>query len=124
MNPATRLSFEPCLRTPDDSASASEPSLSADYVQRIAALSKLRLAPDQLDSARRDLSAIVTYFERLKELNLKDIDPLVHVGDSTNRLDDDTPGETLPLSALLAMAPDSHAPFVKVPKVLGDGAGA
>jgi aspartyl-tRNA(Asn)/glutamyl-tRNA(Gln) amidotransferase subunit C len=96
--------------------------LSLDDVRKVARLARLAIPDAELESYRSRLSAVLGYFERLRELNLDGVEPLSHPLDATNRLDDDTPGPTLPTSVLMDMAPDTMPPFLKVPKVLGEGA--
>lgn len=98
--------------------------LSADYVRKVARLARLAPTDAQVETYRTQLSAVITYMERLKSLDLAGIEPLTSVGDFTNRLDADAPGPTLPNSALMKMAPDRAEPFIKVPKVLDEGGGA
>jgi|GEM_PF-215827 len=103
---------------PDDA------QFSADYVRKVARLSRLALTDAEVDAYRTKLSAVVTYIERLRALDLSGIEPLANVADTVNRFRDDVPGPTLPNAAFMRMAPDTLPPFIKVPKVLGDGGGA
>ncbi|MFM9995838.1 MAG: Asp-tRNA(Asn)/Glu-tRNA(Gln) amidotransferase subunit GatC [Phycisphaerales bacterium] len=101
-------------------------ALSASEVRKVAKLSRLALTDDQVEVYRGQLAAVLKYVERLRKVDLTGpggaaIEPLVHVGDATNRLDDDAPGQTLPTQTLMKMAPESLPPFVKVPRVMGDG---
>lgn len=94
------------------------------HLQRLATLARLTLRDDEAARLRASLGALVGYVERLRSLDLAGIEPLTRIGDEANRLDPDTPGPTLPLDALRAIAPDMHGDFIRVPKVLGDGGGA
>ncbi len=98
--------------------------LSPDYVRRIAKLSRLSLTDEQVEQYSARMSAVLGYMDRLRELKLDDVEPMANVGGTTNRLDEDTPGPTLSNEALMKIAPDTMPPFVKVPKVLGEGGGA
>lgn len=95
--------------------------LTADEVRKVSRLSRLALTDAQVEQYRAQLSAVLGYVDRLRGLDLAGVEPMAHVGEIVNRLDDDTPGPTLTNEALLAMAPDAMPPFVKVPKVIGDG---
>ncbi|MBS0190693.1 MAG: Asp-tRNA(Asn)/Glu-tRNA(Gln) amidotransferase subunit GatC [Phycisphaerales bacterium] len=99
-------------------------TLSNDYVRKVAKLSRLNLTDEQVRQYGAQMSAVLGYMNRLRELDLEGTEPMANVGGTTNRLDEDVPGQTLPNAALMKIAPDSMAPFVKVPKVLGDGGGA
>lgn len=98
--------------------------LSADYVRKVARLARLAPTDAQVETYRTQLSAIITYMERLKGVDLTGVDPLTNVGDISNRMDEDVPGPVLPNEALMKMAPENMPPFVKVPKVLDEGGGA
>lgn len=95
--------------------------LSAEDVKKVAALARLAIADDQVEPMRQKMAAVLGYVEKLQELDLEGVEPLVHVGDEVNRLADDEPGETLSNEALMKMAPDADPPFIAVPKVLGGG---
>ena len=96
--------------------------LSAADVQRIARLARLSLADAQVEAERTRLAAVLGYMERLRELDLTGIEPLASPLDAPAALRADEPGPTLPTSALMAMAPETVEPFVRVPKVIGEGA--
>jgi aspartyl-tRNA(Asn)/glutamyl-tRNA(Gln) amidotransferase subunit C len=98
--------------------------LSADYIRKVARLSRLEVSDAEVPELQARLSAVVTYVDRLRALDLEGVEPLANVGETVNRLADDTPGPTLPADVLLRMAPDAMPPYIKVPKVLDEGGGA
>lgn len=102
---------------------SSSPGISAAEVLRIARLARLEIAPDRAEALSHDLAQVVTYVDRLRELDLANVEPMTHVGDAANRLAPDEPGRTLATDALTRMAPEHDGPFVKVPKVLDDHGG-
>ncbi len=89
-------------------------------VRRIARLARLELTDEQVASFSTRLGATLGYIERLRELDLENVEPLTNPLDQTNRMDDDVVGATLDTEALMKIAPEKMPPFVKVPKVLGD----
>jgi aspartyl-tRNA(Asn)/glutamyl-tRNA(Gln) amidotransferase subunit C len=96
--------------------------LSLDEVRRIARLSRLELSQERLAQCATRLSALLEYVRRMGELDLSGVEPLPHVGEETGRMDEDEPGEVLPVETLMRMAPDPMPPFFKVPKVLDEEA--
>ena len=105
-------------------SSPSEP-LTREHVERIARLSRLALEPERVEAYRTSLSAIVAYVDRLRTLDVRGVEPLTNPADVRNRVAPDEPGPTLPTEALVAMAPASMPPFVRIPKVIdGSGGGA
>lgn len=106
------------------SASDRQPeALSLQAVHKVAKLARLRPTPEQAERYRGQLSSILTYIDRLRALNLDGVEPMASPLDSASPLGADKPGPTLPTSALMKIAPDTMPPFIKVPKVLGDGGG-
>lgn len=99
--------------------------LSADDVRKVAALARLELSEEQVELYRGQLDAVLGYVERLRDLNLDGVDPMTHVvgeaGEAGNRLDLDEPRQPLPNEALMRMAPEKVQPFLRVPRVLGEG---
>lgn len=98
--------------------------LSAEAVRKVAVLSRLSLTDAEVSQYQTQLGTVLTYIERLRELDLTGVEPLAHVGELINRLRDDTPGPTLSNEQAMALAPESLGEFYKVPRVLGDGGGA
>jgi aspartyl-tRNA(Asn)/glutamyl-tRNA(Gln) amidotransferase subunit C len=98
--------------------------LSPDEVRKVARLARLDLPADRVEAMRSQLDAVLGYVARLRELDLAGVEPLTNVADAVNRLDPDEPGPTLPTDVLMKMAPAAEPPFIKVPKVIDEGAGA
>jgi aspartyl-tRNA(Asn)/glutamyl-tRNA(Gln) amidotransferase subunit C len=98
--------------------------LSADYIRKVARLSRLEVSDAEIPELQVRLSAVVTYIDRLRKLDLGGVEPLANVAEVTNRLDEDVPGPVLQNDQLMRMAPDAMPPFIKVPKVLDEGGGA
>jgi len=101
-----------------------EHPISIEHVRKIAALSRLAITDDEAAAYQHDLAKVLGYIDRLSQLDLSGVEPLVNVGDVRDRTRPDEPGPTLPTRTLLGMAPESFEQFVKIPKVQGDGGGA
>lgn len=101
-----------------------KPNLTADDVRKVARLARLAIPEDQIEDHRARLGAILGYVDRLRTLDLSGVEPLAHVGEEPHRLRPDEPGPALPTETLMAMSPDTMHPFVRIPKVLGEGGGA
>jgi len=81
--------------------------LSLKEVDHIASLARLELTSEEKDLYRDQLSAIVDYIDRLKELEIEDIPPMSgmsQAGESHLRLDE--PQSGLERESLLANAPE------------------
>ena len=87
-------------------------------VEHIAKLSRIALAPGELETFPRQLGAILGYVETLKELDVTKVEPLVHPGDLRNVFRDDVPKPGLSNDDAVGNAPEKEGPFFKVPRVI------
>ena len=99
-------------------------ALTAAQVRKVASLAKLELGDAEVERLRGELGAILGYAQRLQGLKLDDVEPLATPLGMTGPMAEDVVSGVLASEALHAMAPAMDGPFVKVPKVLGDGGGA
>ena len=95
----------------------------AQLVDVAARLARLELTEANIEQYRAQLGAVLGYFQRLQTLDLEGVEPMSHVigadaDETMNRLELDEEREPLPNEALMRMAPDRAAPFIRVPKVL------
>ena len=95
-----------------------------DALVHAAQLAHLDTDPARLDALCADIERVLGHVSAMRELDLEGVSPLVHPLDASGRLavDEEAPG--LGTEALMGMAPASHPPFVKVPKVIGGGEGS
>lgn len=93
-------------------------SLTTEQVQHVARLARLRLAPEELETMREQLSNILDHFEMLQELDVRDIPPTAQVGDLLNVLRADQLRPSLARDAALANAPDQQDGMFRVKAVL------
>ncbi len=87
-------------------------------VEHVAKLARLELSEQENEKLTDQLSNILTYVEKLNELDTRNVAPTSHVLDITNVMRDDAPGESLPQEQALANAPDKAAGHYKVPKII------
>ena len=98
--------------------------LTEQQVRHIAKLSRLTVTPQEIDGYRVQFANVLEHMRTLAALDLDGVEPMAHVSDAVNRLDPDEPGPSMSNAQLMALAPATDPPFVRVPKVLGDGGGA
>jgi aspartyl-tRNA(Asn)/glutamyl-tRNA(Gln) amidotransferase subunit C len=93
--------------------------ITRDEVQKLASLSSLQLADDEIESLQADIGAILDYVQQLDELDTNGISPAYQVTGLKNVMRDDIvdAGE-VGRDQLLALAPDILSNQIKVPKVL------
>jgi aspartyl-tRNA(Asn)/glutamyl-tRNA(Gln) amidotransferase subunit C len=93
--------------------------ISKDDVQHLAQLSNLQLTDDEVGSLQVDLENIVGYIQQLDELDTGGVEPTYQVTDLENVWRSDVVDNYgIDKEALLALAPQTEAQQIKVPKVL------
>lgn len=93
-------------------------TISTSDIQHLASLSSLALADNEVDGLRQDLEKIITYIEKLKELDTTDVEPTYQVTGLENVWRDDEIQTDVGRDELLKLAPEQKDFQVKVPKVL------
>jgi len=93
-------------------------SLDKATVRRIATLSRIEVADEELDAVAGQLSGILNWIEQLKEVDTSNVAPMTGGTDLklTWRKDVITDGDQV--DKVLANAPDGHDGFFGVPKVV------
>jgi aspartyl-tRNA(Asn)/glutamyl-tRNA(Gln) amidotransferase subunit C len=89
-------------------------SLTIKEVEHVAHLARLRLAPDELEKMRTDLSYILDYIDMLKEVDVSDVPPTAQVTDLVNVMRADLVRPSLPREDVLANAPDQQDSMFRV----------
>ncbi len=92
--------------------------IAAETVLRMAHLARLELSPDEVERMREDLDAILTYVERLDELDTSAVPPTTHVLDLATPLRPDEVHGVLQVSEVVRNAPEHTESAMVVPKVL------
>ncbi len=86
-------------------------------VRRVAALAHLALSEDEERRLAGELSQILGYVEKLRELDTQGVEPTAAVA-SRAAFRDDVPQPSLPPERAVANAPASVGTAIAVPKIL------
>jgi len=89
-----------------------------DQVRKVASLAFLEVGPDQIARLTTNLNSILSYVQRLEEVDVRNIEPMSHVHGSTNVFREDRVEPSLPLEEALQNAPDRSGPFIRVPIII------
>jgi aspartyl-tRNA(Asn)/glutamyl-tRNA(Gln) amidotransferase subunit C len=92
--------------------------LTRDEVLHIAELARLGLSEGEVERYREQLSDILSYAERLQQIDLSGISPSARVQNLQNVLREDVVIPSFPRDAILANAPQAAEGCFKVPAVL------
>ncbi|MHB1686854.1 MAG: Asp-tRNA(Asn)/Glu-tRNA(Gln) amidotransferase subunit GatC [Ignavibacteriaceae bacterium] len=94
-------------------------SVTRKDVEYIAELARLKFSGEELESFTKDLNEILTYVEKLNELNTGNVEPLSHPVEGSNAFREDIVKPSIDSEQALKNAPDKDESFFKVPKVIG-----
>ncbi len=87
-------------------------------VEHVARLARLELTKEEKERMRAQLDSILSYVEKLNELDTSAVEPTSHVLPMINVFREDEVGPSLSQEEALANAPDRHDVFFRVPKIL------
>ncbi len=95
--------------------------ITREDVLKVAALANLELSPAEVDTYRGHLDDILTYIDKLNEIDTSGIEPLTQVVAASN--DDSALREDIIVRAdiiteVLQGAPDPDPPYFRVPRVI------
>lgn len=95
--------------------------LTEQEVRRVAELANLALRDDEIARMAHDLDGILTYIDKLNELDTTGVEPMSQVlsaSGETATLREDLERPSLGNTAALANAPVSGSGYFKVPRVI------
>ena len=101
--------------------------ISREDVLRVAELAHLGLSPEEVESYRNQLDRILSYIDKLNELDIANVEPMAQVtysaaapgvGHDHPELREDVLLPCNVAEPILASAPDAAKPFFRVPKVI------
>lgn len=92
--------------------------LTPEEVEHVALLGRLELTAEERALFTRQLSAIVDYFQQLRELDTAGVPPTSHIVPMQNVLRKDSPRPSLPQEEALANAPEEQQDCFLVPRII------
>lgn len=96
--------------------------ISREEVLRVAELAHLELTESEIEKFRVQLDGILTYIDKLRELDVSGVEPMARVLDATasseETLRDDVIRRCDIAEDILKQAPQAKAPYFRVPKVI------
>ncbi|HDQ45965.1 MAG TPA: Asp-tRNA(Asn)/Glu-tRNA(Gln) amidotransferase subunit GatC [bacterium] len=92
--------------------------ITVEEVEKVAALARLRLTDSEKESFRSQLDQMVSYVERLNDLDTTEIEPTFSVQDAGATLRGDEIRPSLPQETALMNAPSHSHGYFRVPKMM------
>ena len=89
-----------------------------ELVNKLATLSRLSFNAAEKESIKADLSKMISFVEKLNEVDTKGVEPLLHITTNTNVMREDEVVQTLTREETLKNAAMKDEQFFKVPKVI------
>lgn len=94
--------------------------ISKEDVLKVAELARLEFGDEELDKFTEQMGDILTYIERLNELDTENVEPTSHVLDIPTPLREDVVEDWLTPGEALDNAPEEEDGFFVVPRVIED----
>lgn len=93
-------------------------ALDPKAVQKTATLSRLNVTPDEEKDYIKELSAIISWFEEIQEVNTDDVEPLLSPGDTVMSVREDKVTDGYVTDTVLSHAPDTAYNYYAVTRVV------
>jgi aspartyl-tRNA(Asn)/glutamyl-tRNA(Gln) amidotransferase subunit C len=87
-------------------------------IERIASLAYLEFGEEEKKKIRQDLEQILTFVEKLNELDTENVDPLIYLSENTDVLREDKVVKSITSEEAILNAPGKSGRFIKVPRVI------
>ncbi len=95
-------------------------ALTTEEVEHVARLARLRLAPEEIEKMRAQLSNILEQMDMLKEVDVTNVPPTAQVTELLNILREDETRPSLPREDVLANAPEQQDGMFRVRAIFGE----
>lgn len=87
-------------------------------VQQLADLARLEFSEQEKAEIKEDLQRMITFVEKLNELDTTDVKPLLHMTEDRNVFREDRVIPSITREEGLMNAPSANEQYFKVPKVI------
>ena len=94
--------------------------ITVNDVEHVAKLARLKFTEAEMEKFTHQLNEILTYVEKLSEIDTSSVEPLSQVIELQNVFREDRSRPSLPREEVLMNAPEKTQEFFKVPKVIGE----
>lgn len=92
--------------------------ITREMIENVANLARLNLTEQEKEKLTLEMGSIISYVDKLNELDTSDIEPTSHVFPIKNVLREDVVKESFDREKILANAPSQEDGCFKVPKVV------
>lgn len=89
-----------------------------EIVDHISHLARLKFENEKKEQIKGDMNKIITFMDKLSEVNTDNVEPLIFISDEVNVLREDIPEVTIAQQEALKNAPKKDSDYFRIPKVL------
>jgi aspartyl-tRNA(Asn)/glutamyl-tRNA(Gln) amidotransferase subunit C len=89
-----------------------------ETVDKLAYLARLEFSAEEKEDLKKDLSRIITWIDKLNELDTSKVEPLIYMSNEINVLREDVVNNSVSHEDALKNAPKKDSDYFRVPKVL------
>ncbi len=93
-------------------------NISKDTIEHVAKLARLNLTEEEKEKLTREMAGIISYVDKLNELDTENVHPTAHVMPIMNVFREDVTEGSYDREKILANAPSKEDGCFKVPKVV------
>jgi aspartyl-tRNA(Asn)/glutamyl-tRNA(Gln) amidotransferase subunit C len=93
-------------------------NISVEQVRHVARLARLELSPEDEGQLLADLSEMLTYVDKLNQLDTANVEPTAQVGEAGTPMREDEVTNPPAADEMLRNAPARTGNFFKVPKII------
>ena len=92
--------------------------INTELVENIANLARLQFSGEEKEAIRQDLQRMISFVEKLSEIDTGNVQPLIHMSSAVNVFREDEVQGSITRDEALQNAPVTDGVFFKVPKVI------
>lgn len=89
-----------------------------EIIDKLADLAKLDFTETEKVALQKDMTQIISFFEKMNEVNTDYVEPLIFMNSHENVLRNDEPKHEITHQEALLNAPDKDSDYFRVPKFL------
>lgn len=87
-------------------------------IDKLAHLARLEFENEAKEEIKKDLTRILSFVEKLNELNTDNVEPLIYITEEVNVLREDEIKQTITQEDALKNAPKRDSDYFRVPRVV------
>lgn len=87
-------------------------------IDQLAELARLEFSADEKAGIRDDLQRMISFVEKLQEIDTTGVEPLLHMSEATNVYREDRLSGSVDRATGLSNAPDTDGVYFRVPQVI------